>query len=141
MALMNQQLRSLDWPIRVYYEDTDAGGVVYYANYLKFMERGRTEWLRSHGIEQDGLLAAGIAFMVRSVQIDYLAAARFDELLTVATKVERLRGASIVFTQKITRPDGHALCTGQVRVACVNLSSGDPMAIPAHVKGALIGER
>jgi len=76
------------WPIRIYYEDTDSGGVVYYANYLKFMERARTEWLRAEGFEQDELLAKeNVIFAVRSVQVDYLLPAKFNEEVVVSTKV------------------------------------------------------
>ena len=88
------------WPVRVYYEDTDAGGVVYYANYLKFMERARTEWLRTRGFEQDVLIKEqDLVFAVRSLSIDYLRPARLDDLLQVRVTVSELRRASIVFEQ------------------------------------------
>ena len=83
-------------PVRVYYEDTDAGGVVYYANYLKFCERARTEWLRALGVSQQALIdEQGLAFVVRSVHADYLASARLDDALTIATRVAMLRRASL----------------------------------------------
>ncbi len=84
-----------EFPVRVYYEDTDAGGIVYNANYLKFMERARTEFLRAGGIEQDVLLGLGIAFVVSRTEIDFRAAARFNELLTVITQVTEVRRASM----------------------------------------------
>ena len=87
-------------PVRVYYEDTDAGGVVYYANYLKFCERARTEWLRTLGVSQQALIdEQGLAFVVRSVQADYLASARLDDALEVVTRVAMLRRASLLFEQ------------------------------------------
>ena len=117
---------TFSWPVRVYYEDTDAGGIVYYANYLKFLERARTEWLRSLGIEQDTWLAHRIGFVVRNVQMDLLAPARFNDELTVTVVVERLGRASVVFSQQVLvrRPGDDAesiLCRAQIKAACVNL--------------------
>lgn len=118
------------WPIRVYYEDTDAGGVVYYANYLKFFERARTEMLRSQGFEQDQLIAAeNIIFVVRSVQIDYLSPARFNELLNASAEVTEVKKASLMFDQLITRGN-NVLCKGMVRIACLDAKSMRPKAIP-----------
>ena len=92
------------WPARVYYEDTDAGGVVYYANYLKFLERARTEWLRALGFDQRDLMReAGILFAVRHVEIDYLAPARLDDAAVVETTVAELGRASIRFDQRLRR--------------------------------------
>ena len=92
------------WPVRVYYEDTDAGGVVFYANYLKFYERARTEMLRAMGYEQDELLInPGIIFVVRSIQVDYLQSARFNDLIQVSAEVSLVKPASLVFEQMITR--------------------------------------
>jgi len=90
------------WPVRVYYEDTDNGGVVYYANYLKFMERARTEWLRSLGLEQDRLInEQGIIFAVRSVQVDYLKPALFNQLLSVSAEIIATGKASLTFKQEV----------------------------------------
>jgi acyl-CoA thioester hydrolase len=90
------------WPVRVYYEDTDSGGVVYYANYLKFMERARTEWLRSLGLEQDRLIhEEGIIFAVRSVQVDYLKPALFNQLLSVSAEIIETGKASLTFKQEV----------------------------------------
>lgn len=126
-------MKNFQWPIRVYYEDTDAGGVVYYANYLKFFERARTEMLRAMGYEQDELIAsAGIIFVVRSVQVDYLSPARFNEQLTVSAKVTQAKKASLIFEQVITRGDD-TLCTGIIRIACLDAKAMRPKAIPEHL--------
>ncbi|PPD49061.1 MAG: tol-pal system-associated acyl-CoA thioesterase [Methylobacter sp.] len=118
------------WPVRVYYEDTDAGGVVFYANYLKFFERARTEMLRAMGYEQDRLIAEqGIIFVVRSVQVDYLLPARFNELLQVTAKVSVAKKASLTFEQIITRDDA-VLTSGVIRIACLDANTMRPKAIP-----------
>lgn len=118
------------WPVRVYYEDTDAGGVVFYANYLKFFERARTEMLRAMGYEQDELIAnEGIIFVVRSIQVDYLSPARFNEQLQVSAKVVLAKKASLTFEQVITRDDD-VLCKGSVRIACLDARTMRPKAIP-----------
>lgn len=116
--------------LRVYYEDTDAGGVVYYANYLKFCERARTEWLRALGVSQQSLLTEErIGFVVRSVQADYLASARLDDALEVRTRVIKLGRASISFEQTVLRE--HALLfRTTVLVACVDMARHKPAAIP-----------
>ncbi len=121
------------WPVRVYYEDTDSGGVVYYANYLKFMERARTERLRALGFEQDRLREEyGILFTVHSVQADFLRPALFNDALEVTAEIVRRRRASLTFSQQVLRQgdDGTALCRGQVQVACVDAGSFRPCAIP-----------
>ncbi len=90
------------WPVRVYYEDTDCGGVVYHSNYLKFMEQARTEWLRSLGLEQDVLMAEyGVVFAVKSLSIDYIKPALFNQALTIETEIEKMGKVSIVFKQLI----------------------------------------
>lgn len=124
------------WPIRVYYEDTDAGGIVYYANYLKFFERARTEWLRSLGIEQDTLLAQGVGFVVRHVVMDNMAAARFNQELLVVSQISTLKAASVVFEQQIYHNE-KCLVSVQVKVACVQLDTMKPVAIPADILGEL----
>jgi len=125
------------WPTRVYYEDTDAGGVVYYANYLKFMERARTEWLRSRGFEQDDLIRdAGIIFAVRSVQVDYLRPARFNDALTVTAEVMHNGGASITFQQEVRRGD-EVLCSGKVKIASLDAKTLRPKPVPTAMLVAL----
>ncbi|HHI76916.1 MAG TPA: tol-pal system-associated acyl-CoA thioesterase [Gammaproteobacteria bacterium] len=127
------------WPIRVYYEDTDAGGVVYYANYLRFLERARTEWLRHLGYEQDALMRdPGILFAVRRVELDYLRPARFNEALEVVSEVTRIGGASIDFAQQVLRTtDAAVLCRGTVRVACIAAADMRPARIPDDMKRRL----
>ena len=118
------------WPVRVYYEDTDAGGIVYYANYLKFFERARTEWLRSLGIHQQDLLAtAGAAFVVRSATIDYLGAARLDDALTLRLQIDKLGRASVAFAQQAWRGDT-LLASASVKVGCVDPATMRPRSIP-----------
>jgi len=125
------------WPVRVYYEDTDSGGVVYYANYLKFMERARTEWLRSFGIELDALgREEGIMFVVRRVTLDYHRPARFNDLLQVHTRLAQTGQASMVFEQKIRREqdsEQQLLCAGHIKVACVAIDSLKPRPVPRSI--------
>lgn len=120
------------WPVRVYYEDTDSGGVVYYANYLKFMERGRTEWLRSLGFEQDVLRAKeGVLFAVRKIEVDFKAPARFNDKLQVSARIVSRGKASLIFQQEITSDaDGSVLCSGMVKIACIAAESFRPTPIP-----------
>ena len=117
-------------PIRVYYEDTDAGGVVYHSNYLNFFERARTEMLRDLGFEQNELREqSGVIFAVRNMQIDYLRPARFNDLLYVSATIVELKKASLVFEQTIKNGDVN-LCTCHCRVACIDASKMQPTAIP-----------
>jgi acyl-CoA thioester hydrolase len=128
------------WPVRVYYEDTDAGGVVFYANYLKFFERARTEMLRAMGFEQDELTVnEGIIFVVRSVQVDYLSPARFNELLEVSAEVTLAKKVSLVFEQLITRGDD-VLCKSLIRIACLDALTMHPKAIPENLLELLKNE-
>jgi acyl-CoA thioester hydrolase len=122
--------------IRVYFEDTDAGGIVYHANYLKFFERARTEWLRELGINQTHFLQQNFGFMVRTVEMDNFASATLDESLIVTSAIVSLKRASLVFKQHITNQQQIILCTATVRVACVNLSLHKPCAIPQTILGA-----
>ena len=126
---------------RVYYEDTDAGGIVYYVNYLKFMERARTEFLRAGDIEQDVLLQAGIAFVVSRTEIDFRSAARFNELLTVLTQVTEVKRASMRFSQQILAADGRLITQAMVQIACVSHPQMKPVAIPEKIKGVLLSAR
>ncbi len=127
------------WPVRVYYEDTDAGGVVYYANYLKFMERARSEWLRALGVEQDLLRAeTGALLMVHSLNLRYVSPARFNQQLSVTVEVNQLGRAKVNFRQCVMCDDV-LLCQGEVTIACVNEKSGKPMAFPAQLKDAFQG--
>jgi acyl-CoA thioester hydrolase len=117
-------------PVRIYYEDTDAGGVVYYANYLKYLERGRTEFIRALGVEQRVLAAeTGLAFAVRSLSAEYLKPAVLDDELVVETTVEELGRAQVTFMQSILRAH-ETLLTAKVRVACLDLAKGRAAAMP-----------
>ena len=117
-------------PIRIYYEDTDAGGVVYYANYLRFCERARSEWLRSLGFGQQQMLeAGGPLFVVRNVRADYLAPARLDDDLTVVSTIHEVRNVSVLFFQRIFR-GGKLLFTAEVRIASVSPGTGRPVPWP-----------
>lgn len=124
------------WPIRVYYEDTDSGGIVYYANYLKFMERARTEWLRARGYEQDTLLAQGLAFAVSRLEIDYLRPARFNDALVCEVRLDGLRRASLALTQSVRR-DGEDLARARVEVACIDVRALKPRRIPENLHAEL----
>ncbi|MCH9746160.1 MAG: tol-pal system-associated acyl-CoA thioesterase [Proteobacteria bacterium] len=121
--------------IRVYYEDTDSGGVVYYANYLKFIERGRSEFLREMGFEQDQLIKhQSVVFAVKSLQAEYLLPARFNDLLIVDTQVEKSRRASLIFSQKIRdHKQNKVLFVAQVTVACLDVQNFKPHAIPSNI--------
>ena len=122
-----------DWPIRVYYEDTDLAGIVYYANYLKFIERGRSEWIRSLGIDQVALKeVAGIVFAVRRVEAEYLRPARFDDELVVRTSLEALSGARIVMDQRVLR-GAEVLFTARVTIVCLG-EGGAPQRLPADIR-------
>ncbi len=123
--------------VRVYYEDTDAGGIVYYANYLKFFERARTEWLRQMGIEQDILLERSLGFVVKRVEMDNYAPARFNDLLCIESEIVELKRVSLIFKQIIRSPNKQCLVSALIRVACVNLSSMKPQAIPDNILGEL----
>ncbi|MGL5298523.1 MAG: tol-pal system-associated acyl-CoA thioesterase, partial [Plesiomonas sp.] len=121
------------WPVRVYYEDTDAGGVVYHARYVAFFERARTEMLRSLGQQQQTLLQHNVAFVVRRMTVDYRSPARLDDLLSVETEISSFRGASVTFNQRIIHQDGRVLCTAEVLVACIDLAKMKPVALPAEL--------
>lgn len=122
------------WPITIYYEDTDAGGVVYHSNYLKFFERARTEMLRDQGVSQSTLLEQEIGFVIRHMDIDYIQGATLDENLEVLTSITQVRNASLTFCQKLVNLDGKTLCKATVKVACVNIKLMKPQAIPSQIK-------
>ena len=132
-------LSSHQHTVRVYYEDTDAGGIVYYANYLKFFERARTEWLRELGINQSIFLEQNIGFVVTKVAMDNKASATLDDLLTITTTISRLKSASLVFSQQLVHQNQITLCTAEIKVACVNLAltKPKPCTIPKSILGAL----
>lgn len=126
------------WPIRVYYEDTDLAGIVYYANYLKFIERARTEWVASLGVDQIALKARdGIVFAVRRVEADYLRPAKFADDLVVETRMQSLGGARIVLDQAILR-GGERLFASIVTLVCLT-EDGHAARLPAEVRAKLSG--
>ncbi|PKO84993.1 MAG: tol-pal system-associated acyl-CoA thioesterase [Betaproteobacteria bacterium HGW-Betaproteobacteria-11] len=125
-------------PVRVYYEDTDCAGIVYYANYLHFLERGRTELLRALGHDQNVLMQEGIAFAVRSVNAEFFLPAKLDDLLTVETTVAALGRAQVSFAQRIVR-DAQTLLEANIRVACLDPARGKPVAMPRGIYRQLTG--
>lgn len=124
-------------PLRVYYEDTDAAGVVYYANYFKFCERARTEWLRAIGFSNSAMLEErGLVFVVRAVKGDYLAPAMLDDALQVVSTLDKLGGASIVFGQRVLRGE-QLLFDAQIVIACIDLRARRASPIPDDVRQQL----
>ncbi|WP_127959621.1 tol-pal system-associated acyl-CoA thioesterase [Serratia microhaemolytica] len=121
------------WPVRVYYEDTDAGGVVYHARYVAFYERARSEMLRQRGFHQQPLLAEGVAFAVRRMTVDYLRPARLDDLLEIQTKVISVQRASLTFKQSIVNSSGTLLSQAEVLIACVDPHQMKPIALPKSI--------
>ena len=133
---------AFQWPVRVYWEDTDAGGIVFYANYLKFFERARTEWLRHLGVNQHALReSTGGMFVVSTSQLNYLRSARLDDMLTVSTELTQISRASMTITQTAQRMDETTgpvtLCVGTIGIAWVNAQTLRPERIPAHVVSVL----
>ena len=138
---------SFSWPARVYWEDTDGGGIVYYANYLRFLERARTEWLRAHGHSQQELArSAGLLFTVVSLRVDYRAPARLDDELLISCEPQAEGAASLRFLQRIYRAGppvvrSHALLVeANVRVACVDVRTLRPRRLPEFLLEALAAE-
>ena len=123
-------MKQFNWNARVYYEDTDAGGVVYHARYLAFYERARTEMLRQLDISQQTLLQEGIAFVVKKMDISYDFPARLDDMLTISTQVEQIRKASIIFKQTILNQNKQIISNADVIIACVNMTKMKPCALP-----------
>jgi acyl-CoA thioester hydrolase len=127
-------VRELRLPVRVYYEDTDAGGVVYHTGYIRYFERARTEWLRALGYSQKQLAEeAGVLFSVVELTVRYLRPARLDDMLEVLARAEVSGGASVAFHQEIRDAAGRLLAQGQVRVACVQAGSLRPRRLPAQL--------
>ena len=128
------------WPIRVYYEDTDAGGVVYHSNYVSFMERARTEWLRNLGFEQDELKRDhNVLFVVRSVRADFIQPAKFNDMLDVTVSVKHAGKASLTLEQTVklqtTQQD---LCCGEVKIASISADMFRPIPMPKQVLAAIL---
>jgi acyl-CoA thioester hydrolase len=130
-------MSQFDWPVRVYYEDTDGGGVVYHANYLKFMERARTEWLRSLGFEQTKLkIQLRILFVVRKLKLQYLRPARFDDALIVGTSLIGT-GRSLLEFEQIIQCNDALLTRATIEVVCVDADQFKPVSIPTPIRNAM----
>ncbi len=130
------------WQVRVYYEDTDAAGVVFYANYLRYMERARTEWLRSIGFEHATLIKNhAILFAVKTLTIDYLKPAKLDEQLTITSRLLSWRGASLTFAQLINNANDQLLIQAEVKIACLNATSLKAAPLPQTLLMELTHER
>ncbi|MBK0329192.1 tol-pal system-associated acyl-CoA thioesterase [Rhodobacteraceae bacterium F11138] len=123
------------FPVRVYYEDTDMGGIVYHANYLRYIERARSEWVRQLGNDQNAMRDAGLVWVVRRIEADYLATARFEDELVVRTSIHRLTPARLVMDQVVTRDDTE-LFRARVTAVCMTLS-GQPVRLPAEIRALL----
>ena len=123
-------------PLRVYIEDTDAGGIVYYVNYLKFMERARTEFMRSQGFGKDYIFNHDLMFVVRDIAVRYRGPARLDDELQATARIGQLKGASMVMHQRVLR-DGEVLAEGEVTIACVDRDGVKPRRIPQDMAGSL----
>ena len=129
------QAKEFVWPVRVYYEDTDSAGVVYHSNYLKFMERARTEWLRALGNSQNELQAQeGAIFVVTRMNIEFLKAARIDDLLSVRARITGAGGASLTFDQSIHNGAEDLICRAEVDVACLDARTFRPRRLPASLR-------
>lgn len=126
------------WPVRVYWEDTDASGVVYHANYLRWLERARTEWLRARGLDQETMRTGlGIAFTLASLEIRYLKPARLDDALEIHTEISQIKRASFGFHQRVLRiSSSEVLSTASVRAACVDAATFRPVPLPALLQPA-----
>ena len=132
-----KMVKNFSWPVRVYYEDTDAGGVVYYANYLKFFERARTEWLRSFGLNQDKLAQEeGLIFVVRRALLDVVRPARLDDMLEVTVEPMKLARVYINLAQE-ARCGTQLLARAEIRVACLDLRNFKPSAMPRFLRDSL----
>jgi acyl-CoA thioester hydrolase len=130
MTELDQHAQQFSWPVRVYYEDTDVGGVVYYANYLRYFERARTEWLRALGFEQTDLATQfGVVFVVRSINVEYLLPARFNDALSISVELGSTGASQIVLKQRVVRGKG-LLAEARVRLACVNRAAMKAVRIP-----------
>ncbi|KIC15483.1 MULTISPECIES: tol-pal system-associated acyl-CoA thioesterase [unclassified Leisingera] len=120
------------FPVRVYYEDTDMGGIVYHANYLRFIERARSDWVRGIGVDQNAMREAGLIYVVRRIEADYLAPAKFDEELLVITSMHNVTPARMVLNQEVAR-DGQVLFRAQVTIVCIT-TGGKPARLPAEIR-------
>ena len=141
MSAVSRSTALFEWPLRIYWEDTDAGGIVFYANYLKFFERARTEWLRAKGIEQQALRdASGGMFVVSDAQVRYLSPARLDDELIVTASPQEIGRASMTIWQQAflkTQKQTTLLCEATIRIGWINAHSYKPSRIPPSLLEAL----
>ncbi len=122
------------WPVRVYWEDTDGGGIVYHANYLRFLERARSEWLRRLGFNQSALQKTDVVFAVYAMQLKFQKPARLDDALEVTVENLELRRASFTVSQRVLDSrDGSVLCSGEAEIACLDASRFRPIPIPQEI--------
>ncbi len=122
-------------PVRVYFQDTDAGGVVYHANYINFMERARTEWLRTFGYSNAGMMKElGVMFVVRSLKLDYLRPALLDDLLQVSAQIKEIGRSRVTLTQTVVRGE-ELLTEGEVHLVCVDVKTFKPVSVPEVLRG------
>ncbi len=133
-------MSEFSWKIRVYYEDTDAGGVVYHSQYLNFFERARTEWLRARNINQSRLAKeAGIIFVVRNADVEFIKPARLDEQLEITVSLEHIGAASMLLSQKMTRlSDQQLMASANIRAACLSAEQFLPVRIPANIRKEIL---
>jgi acyl-CoA thioester hydrolase len=122
--------KNFSWPVRVYFQDTDAGGVVYHANYVNFMERSRTEWLRELSFSHmDMMNKLGVMFVVRSIKLDYLKPALLDDLLTITAQVKEIGRSRLTLLQTVVRGE-ELLTEGEVHLVCVDVKTFKPVSVP-----------
>jgi acyl-CoA thioester hydrolase len=131
---MNRQAVIFELPVRVYFQDTDAGGVVYHASYVNFLERSRTEWLREHGHSNAGLMKElGVVFLVRSIKLDYLRPGLLDDLLAVSTQLREIGRSRVTLRQTVMRGD-EQLVEAEVHLVCVEVDSFKPVSVPKQLR-------
>jgi len=131
---MSEPHKIFSWPVRVYFQDTDAGGVVYHANYVNFMERARTEWLRSFGYSNAGMMKElGVMFVVRSLTVDYLKPATLDDFLTLTAQIKDLGRSRVTLLQTVSRDD-ELLTKGEVHLVCVGADTFKPVSVPEMLR-------
>lgn len=135
MLPTTETLPTAEMKVRVYFEDTDTSGAVYHANYLRFMERARTEMMRVLGVQLSETMAQHITFVVHSVQMRFARPARLDDLLTIMTRLTAVRAASLIFAQRIHLPVGDVACEAEITVACVNVRTQRAQRIPDELMG------
>jgi tol-pal system-associated acyl-CoA thioesterase len=134
---MNDVPREHSLGLRVYLEDTDAGGIVYHASYVRFMERARTEWLRAAGLDQTRTFAEDLSFVVHSMRMRFLQVARLDETLTVTCEIRNIRAASMQIAQRVIRDaTGEECCNAEFTIACISLATGRARRLPARLREA-----